>query len=39
MENLLIDDSSMHVETIAGAPAEEGFEDEEFPTSDAILDD
>jgi DNA-directed RNA polymerase subunit beta' len=39
MENLLIDDSSMHVETIAGAPVEEGFEDEEFPTSDAILDD
>jgi len=36
MESLLIDDSSMHVETI-GAAAEEGFE-EDF-SSDAILDD
>jgi len=35
MENLLIDDSSMHVENIGG---EEGFEDEDF-SSDAILDD
>jgi DNA-directed RNA polymerase subunit beta' len=34
MENLLIDDSSMHVETIGG----EGLEDEEL-TSDVILDD
>ncbi len=35
MENLLIDDSSMHVENIGG---EESFEDEDF-SSDAILDD
>jgi len=37
MENLLIDDSSMHVETIGGGGGEE-FEDEAL-SSDAILDD
>jgi DNA-directed RNA polymerase subunit beta' len=36
MENLLIDDSSMHVETVGGGG--EDYEDEDF-SSDAILDD
>jgi hypothetical protein len=37
MENLLIDDSSMHVETVGTATGED-FEEESF-SSDAILDD
>jgi len=36
MENLLIDDSAMHVETIGG---EANFDEDEFAGSDAILDD
>ncbi len=38
MENLLIDDSAMHVETIPGA-SEESFDDDDLSGSAAILDD
>jgi DNA-directed RNA polymerase subunit beta' len=37
MENLLIDDSAMHVETIGGGG--ESYDEDEFAGSDAILDD